>query len=114
MAFRCKCLMVVRLPASLGWHPMCSLHSNVNPLRFHYAEERLVAARDAIAQLCALPMADASSQFVLQHTMGDLDEAARLFEDAHLLFIKLENLLTIVEWQIERLSPQRRPDGAGS
>jgi hypothetical protein len=82
----------------------------VNPLRFQHAQERLVAARSAVAELSVGLMADASSQFALRHTMGDIDEATRVFEDAHLLFIKLENLLTIVEWQIERLSPRRQPD----
>ena len=80
----------------------------LNPLRFQHAAERLADARVAIARLSAGVRADGVSQLAVRNTMADLDEAARLFEAAHLLFIKLENLLTIVEWQIERLSPPRR------
>jgi hypothetical protein len=60
--------------------------------------------------LSAVLRAEGASQVPLRHTIADLDEAARLFEAAHLLFIKLENLLTIAEWQIERLSRPQRPD----
>ena len=80
----------------------------LNPLRFQSAEERLVAARNAIGQLSSV-LLDPSMRLSLQRTAGDLADAGRLFEDAHLLFIKLENLLTIVEWQIERLSSSARP-----
>jgi len=82
----------------------------LNPLRFQHAAGRLADARVAIARLSAGLQADAASQLAVTHTMVDLDEAARLFEATHLLFIKLENLLTIIEWQIERLSPHRRQD----
>ena len=78
----------------------------LNPLRFQSAQERLVAARIAIGQLSGV-LLDPSRRLSLRLTEGDLDEAGRLFEDAHLLFIKIENLLTIIEWQIERLSSTR-------
>jgi hypothetical protein len=77
----------------------------VNPFRFQDAHDRLAAARVAVARLSV--MVSGGSQFVLAHTMGDLDDAARLFEETNLAFIKLENLLTIIEWQIERLSAPR-------
>ena len=78
----------------------------LNPFRFQDAHDRLAAARVAVGRLAAKLPAGAS-QFVLAHTMGDLDEAARLFEEANQTFIKLENLLTIIEWQIERSLPLR-------
>ena len=78
----------------------------LNPFRFQDAHDRLAAARVAVSRLAAmLPVG--ASQFVLSHTMGDLDDAARLFDETNLAFIKLENLLTIIEWQIERLSAPR-------
>ena len=82
----------------------------LNPLRFQHASERLADARVALARLSAGMRADGVSQLAVRNTMADLDEAARLFEAAHLLFIKLENLLTIVEWQIDRLTASRRRD----
>jgi hypothetical protein len=85
----------------------------VNPFRFQAAEERLVAARSAIAELSAAPC-DVSMLVSLRRTAGDIDEAGRLFHEAHLLFIKIENLLTIIEWQIERLSPPHWRDQAQS
>ena len=78
----------------------------LNPFRFQDAHDRLAAARVAVGRLAAKLPAGAS-QFVLAHTMDDLDEAARLFEEANRTFIKLENLLTIIEWQIERSVPLR-------
>jgi hypothetical protein len=75
----------------------------LNPFRFQDAHDRLAAARVAVARLSVMVPAGAS-HFVLAHTMGDLDDAARLFEETNLAFIRLENLLTIIEWQIERLS----------
>ena len=78
----------------------------LNPFRFQDAHDRLAAARAAVARLAAMLPARAS-QIVLAHTMEDLDEAARLFEEANRTFIKLENLLTIIEWQIERALPLR-------
>ena len=81
----------------------------LNPLRFQIAEQRLVAARVAISELSA-GLLEPSTLLSLRRTAEDLDEAGRLFEDAHLLFIKIENLLTIIEWQINRLLPTRQPD----
>lgn len=78
----------------------------VNPFRFEDAHDRLAAARVAVARLTAMLPAGASA-IVLSHTMEDLGEAARLFEEANRTFIKLENLLTIIEWQIERSLPLR-------
>ena len=78
----------------------------LNPFRFQDAHDRLAAARVAVDRLAAMSPVGAS-QFVLAHTMGDLDDAARLFEETNLAFIKLENLLTIIEWQIQRLSAPR-------
>ena len=78
----------------------------VNPFRFEDAHDRLAAARVAVARLAAMLPAGASA-IVLSHTIEDLGEAARLFEEANRTFIKLENLLTIIEWQIERSLPLR-------
>ena len=86
----------------------------MNPFRFQAAEERLVAARSAIAELSAAQPCDMSTLVSLRRTAGDIDEAGRLFHEAHLLFIKIENLLTIIEWQIERLSPPHWRDQAQS
>ena len=84
----------------------------MNPLRFKVVEDRLTDARDAIAALSATPQFDPAWVLSLQRTAADVQDAARLFEDAHLLFIKIENLLTIIEWQIERLSPLRGRDSS--
>ena len=78
----------------------------LNPFRFQDAHDRLAAARVAVGRLAAKLPAGAS-QLILAHTMGDIDEAARLFEEANRTFIKLENLLAIIEWQIERSVPLR-------
>ena len=78
----------------------------LNPFRFQDASDRLAAARVAVARLSAM-VPTVGSQFVLANTVGDLDDAARLFQETNLAFIKLENLLTIIEWQIERLSARR-------
>ena len=76
-----------------------------NPLRFQEAEDRLRAARVAIGHLSAGQPRDSQANGALRRIAADIDEAARLFEDAVALFIRMENLLTIAEWRIERLSP---------
>lgn len=75
----------------------------MNALRFQIVEDRIASARIAIRELHAALLGDVSTIIPLQRTSEDLEEAIRLFHDAHLLFVRIENLLAVVEWKIERL-----------
>ena len=84
----------------------------LNALRFQNLADRLTAARAAMGELHATVSQDPVALLSWHRTAGDVEDAARLFDSAQLLFIKINNLLTIVEWNIERLSgrqPNRPP-----
>ena len=78
----------------------------MTPHRFHHeAEDRLRACRVAIGLLSAALQRESRAHGELERIVADVNEATRLCEDAVALFIRMENLLTIAEWRIERLSP---------
>ena len=86
----------------------------MNSFRFQIVEDRIGAARLAISELHRALLGDVSAVIPLQRSAEDLEEAMRLFHDAHLLFVKIENLLTIVEWKIEQLLAKQRFNGTQS
>ena len=86
----------------------------MNALRFQMVEDRIASARIAVRDLHAALLGDASTIIPLHRTSEDLEEAIRLFHDAHLLFVKIENLLAVVEWKIERLFTTQRFNGSNS
>lgn len=71
-------------------------------LRIQDAVVRLAAAREAITSLSVRLHRDEHRERAIQRLVSDFHEAERVSNDIDRLFVRLENLLTIIEWQIER------------
>jgi hypothetical protein len=72
------------------------------------ARARMQAAHEAIARWMAI--ADETQhvalRLALRRASDDLKDAARHLEQAQIVYARIENTLTIVEWQINRIRQQ--------